>query len=146
MCERCWSLILCVKKFGGFSWADMLHRKKIFLSHKTPHTCGAINQWKWDTLSHPQPFVTTCVHHSNITEMDLTRHILYIFKHFMYHTKSKRNQNHPVDSQHWFKNREYPLNYAYVYVWVLLMLGLGVPTLLNKFVRVPLILGLRVPT
>ena len=68
--------------------------QKDVLSDKTPHTCGAINLRKWDSLSHPQSFVTTCSHHSNLTEMNLTQNIPYIFKHFMYRTKNIRNQNH----------------------------------------------------
>ena len=81
-----------VKKMGGFNWAHMLHKKTF--KWQDSHTCGAINLWKWDSLSHPQLFVTTCFHHSNLIEMNLTQNILFIFKHFMYQTKNIRNQDH----------------------------------------------------
>ena len=86
------AITACVKKMGGFSWADMLHRKTFqvtrLLIHVGRSTCE--NEF----ISHPQPFVTTCFHHSNLTEMNLTQNILYIFKNVIYRTKNMRNQNH----------------------------------------------------
>ena len=91
-CEWWWSLTWVLRKWvvligqtcyteRRFKWQDSSHM-------------WATNLWKWDSLSHPQPFVTMCSHHSNLTEMNLTQNILYIFKHFMYRTKNIRIQNH----------------------------------------------------
>ena len=78
-----------------------LTRKKSWKHHIAGPLSGISGDTWWVLLKKENEFmissfITTCSQFSNLTEMNLTLHILYIFIHLMYWTKDKRNRNHSV--------------------------------------------------